>query len=117
MEATEMYELRAVIFDPNAYPDGWENPQTQKDFITAANEECDGFLPDDWYVEEWNEEGQTRQIIVQLTRYEDGHNLQPQWVFNLIADPVDDLDNQWIAFSVTRLEHQKFYRFEGFLPW
>ena len=114
-----MYKNKAVIFDPNEYPDGWANLQTQEAFIAKAVEHCDGFLPDDWYIDEpqmiYDEPA--RWIVVYLKRYADGQNLQTYWVFQLLGDPVDDLDNQWITFSVTRYECETFYRFNGFLPW
>jgi hypothetical protein len=119
MEATEMYKNKAVIFDPNEYPGGWENLQTQEAFIAKAVEHCDGFLPDDWYLDEpqmINDEP-ARWITVYLKRYADGQNLQTYWVFQLLGDPVDDLDNQWITFNVTRYEYETYYRFNGFLPW
>ena len=114
MEATEMYKDRAVIFDPNGYPDGWDNPYTINDFISTAIQECDGFLPDDWYVdmEDTTMVDDDRFIVVKLQRYEDGQNLQTFWVFKLNADPVDDLDNQWIVFDVLRLDAHKMYRFQ-----
>jgi hypothetical protein len=114
MEATAMYKNKAVMFDPNEYPGGWENLQALNDFVYKANQECDGFLPDDWYIEgpQMINEEPARWIIVYLKRYEDGLNLQPYWVFQLVADPVDDLDEQWIVFDVTRYECDTMYRFQ-----
>ena len=114
MEATEMYKNCAVTFDPNGYPNGWDNPYTMNDFISTAIQECHGFLPDDWYVdfEDSTMVDDDRFIVVKLQRYEDGQNLQPYWIFQLTADPVDDLDNQWIVFNVNRYEASTMYRFE-----
>lgn len=114
MEATVMYKNRAVIFDPNSIPGGWDNPNTINQFIATAIKECDGFLPTDWLVD-WDytiTDSAPVVIEVKLQRYADGQNLQTRWVFNLMADPVDDVDNQWIVFDVIRFDAHRVYRFE-----
>ena len=119
MPATKMYGQRAVIFDFNEYPDGLENPIAQKDFIAKAIENCDSFLPPDWYVEGYYGgtvvDGDSRTIVVCLKRYEDGQNLQPRWNFKLIADPLEENvtgERQWIVFDVVRWEPNTIYSFQ-----
>lgn len=114
MEATVMYKDRAIIFDPNCVPGGWDNPNAVNMFIREAVLECDGFLPTDWVVD-WDYtilNDQPMVIEVRLQRYADGQNLQTRWAFNLVADPVDDLDNQWIVFDVIRFDAHRTYRFQ-----
>lgn len=116
MPTTQMYEGRAVMFDPNEYPDGWESSITLHDFIAAANHECHSFLPPDWYIHSTNKDyGITDDcvvITVGLERYKDSGNLQPLWHFNLIADPLDEDDTQWIVFDVVRWQPTTAYNFQ-----
>lgn len=109
-----MYKDRAVIFDPNSVPGGWENPNAINMFIREAVLHCDGFLPTDWVVEFDNCILDSAPIVIEvrLHRYDGGQNLQPRWIFNLVADPVDDMDNQWIVFDVIRFDYQPTYRFQ-----
>ena len=105
-----MYKDRAVIFDPNGYPNGWENLITQNDFIAAAINECHSCLPDDWYVEGYYEDSRT--IVVGLERYKDRRNLQPLWNFVLTADPLEEDGTQWIVFDVVRWQPNNIYSFQ-----
>ena len=117
MPTTKMYEGRAVIFDFNDYPDGLENPIAQTEFILAANEECDSFLPPDWYIKGYYggtaQDGDNRTIVVGLERYKEGMNLQTLWNFRLIADPYEEeQERQWIVFDVVRWDPDKLYSFQ-----
>jgi hypothetical protein len=114
MPTTKMYEGRAVIHDFNEYPDGLENFTALADFVAKANEECHSFLPPDWYVEGYNgcAEYNNRTIIVGLERFRTHANLQPLWMFKLIADPVEDDDTQWIVFDVMRWQPSTLYSFQ-----
>ena len=115
MPTTKMYEGRAVVHDFNDYPpDGLENPIAQIEFILKANEACHFFLPHDWYVEGYNGsvEYDNRTIIVALERYRSHDNLQPLWMFKLVADPLEDDDTQWIVFDVVRYEPSTLYSFQ-----
>lgn len=110
MPTNKMYEGRAIIFDPNEYPDGWDNLTAQKDFIAAAIEECHHFLPEDWYIQDYHEDSRT--IVVGLERYQDCYNLQPVWNFIMTADPVDEDDTQWIVYDVVRWQPNNLYSFQ-----
>jgi hypothetical protein len=110
MPTTKMYEGRAVIFDPNDYPDGLKNKVAQLLFIHQANEQCHSFLPPDWYVEGYYEDSRT--IVVGLERFKSHQNLQPLWNFRLIADPVEDDGTQWIVFDVVRWQPDNIYSFQ-----
>ena len=116
MPTTKMYEGRAVIIDPNEYPNGWENADLIFDFLTAAIEECHHCLPEDWYVEGYYagtaQDGDNRTIVVGLERYKRLANLQPLWNFVLTADPVDLDDTQWIVFDVVRWQPTTLYNFQ-----
>ena len=116
MPTTKMYGQRAVIFDFNEYPEGLEDATAQKDFITKAIENCDSFLPPDWYVEGYYggtaQDGDNRTIVVCLKRYEACLNLQPRWNFKLTADPLEDDDTQWIVFDVVRWDPSNLYSFQ-----
>lgn len=105
-----MYVDRAVQFDPNGYPNGFDNPIALMDFIAAAVDECHGFLPHDWYLKTYHQE--TRTIVVGLERYEDSIGLQPIWNFVLTADPLEEDDTQWVVFDVVRYDPQSLYSFQ-----
>lgn len=114
-----MYEGRAVILDPNDYPNGWENPDLIFDFLTAAIEECHHCLPEDWYVKDFHygTEGKMpgvvkRTIVVGLERYKRFDNLQPLWNFTLTSYPLDDTNNQWVVFDIVRWQPTTLYNFQ-----
>jgi hypothetical protein len=108
MQTTKMYEGRAVMIDPSSYPLGLETKDFIFDFITAANEECNFFLPPDWYVVDYDEDSRT--IVVSLDRYASLMNMQPLWNFVLTADPIDEDEMQWVEFDVVRCEPSKVYK-------
>lgn len=101
-----LFQDYAVIIDPNEY----QGQDWSHDFVTAAIEECYDFLPDDWEI--LNVSENKRVITVVRKKYEDGQNLQPFWIFNIKADPVDDVDNQWLVFDVMLDTAWKHYRFQ-----
>jgi hypothetical protein len=111
MPITKMYSNKAIIFDPSSYPLGLDTKECQDDFIAAAIEYCDGFLPSDYYIADYCDDV-NRNIVVQLKRYKDGQNLQSIWTFQLTADPIDDHDRQWIVFDVVRWDASTIYAFE-----
>ena len=102
-----LFKDRAVPFDPNEY----QGQDWSVDFVAAAIAQCYDFLPDDWYVEYFSQDRRT--IVVQRKAYEDGYNLQPQWIFNITADPIDEHDdNQWLVFDVYLDEAHTVYAFQ-----
>jgi len=110
MPLTKMYENRAVMFNTNDYPLGWDNPNSLTDFIAAANEECHYLLPPDWYILGYDENN--KSIVVGLERYENRMNLAPCWSFIITAEKTDDDGDNWIIFDVTRFEPTKLYNFQ-----
>lgn len=102
-----LYKDHAIIFDPNAY--GGAN--WYADFVRVAIEECYDFLPDDWVIHHVIDE-ESKTIIVKRDKYAEGRNLQPFWHFKIVADPVDDIDNQWLVFDIDLYTSNRVYRFQ-----
>lgn len=108
MAIRKFFENLAVQFDPNERG-GWSNPDVLHDFVCLALEECDDCIPDDFYVRDFNEDART--IAVALDRH-NGVADQPYYFFQLVADPLDEDDDQWIVFDLYHYQPNKEYNFK-----
>ena len=121
MTVSTLYQNRAVVFNPNNYPNGWNNNDAVNDFVKKVIAECYHFLPEDWVVL-WDRcylDEVKPKIIVGLKRYEKSMNLQPTWHILPTQYPIEKLHpieegrtREWVEFNVKIREANKFYGYQ-----